>query len=126
MTPEVSHAVDEIRADHPDATVTAVEDGEGGAIVTVDPVDPGPPYVQRESWIKFHITFQYPVADVYPHFVRADLARADGQALGEAMSVGAFRDEPAVQISRKSNRLNPETDTASMKLTKVLEWLASR
>lgn len=38
----------------------------------------------------------------------------------------AFEDRPAVQISRRSNRLNPATDTAVIKLHKVLAWLRSR
>ena len=54
------------------------DDGEGGGFVFVEPLDPGPTYVQRETWIGFRITFQYPYADVYPHFARGDLARVDG------------------------------------------------
>jgi hypothetical protein len=128
MTPEVAAAVEEIRETFSESTVTAQEDGKGGAYVTVMPVDPGPTYVQDETWLKCHITFQYPYSDVYPQFVRPDLARVDGAALGEAMSVGSFPGdgEPAVQISRKSNHLNPATDTAALKLVKVLEWLRSR
>lgn len=126
MTPEVATAIDEIREAFPDTTVTVREDSDGGAFVTVDSVDPGAQYVQRETWVKFHITFQYPVSDVYPHFIRPDLQRVDGQALGEAMSVGSFEGEPAVQISRRSNNLNPATDTAALKLAKVLKWLRSR
>jgi len=48
---------------------------------------------------------------VYPHFVRHDLTRVDGQQLGEATSQASFEGRPAIQISRKSNRLNPATDT---------------
>lgn len=128
MTPEVSGAVDEIRTAFSEATVTAHDDGSGGAWVIVEPVDPGNQYAQRETWIGFLITFQYPVSDCYPHFVRPDLARVDQQPLGEAMSVGAFGfdNRPAIQISRVSRRLNPATDTALVKLWKVLDWLGSR
>jgi hypothetical protein len=125
MTPEVAGAIDEIRAAFPDATVGAREDGDG-VIVIVDPVDPGPPYVQRATWIGFRITFQYPYADVYPHFLRGDLARVDGAALGEGITATRFEDQSAVQVSRRSNRLNPATDTAVLKLIKVLHWLATR
>jgi hypothetical protein len=128
MTDDVAAAVEELRQQFPGATVTAAPDTQGGAHVTVEPVDPGERYVQRETWIKFHITFQYPYSDVYPHFVRSDLARSDGAVLGEGMSVGHFGDDvgPAVQISRRSNRLNPSVDTAALKLVKVLDWLRSR
>ncbi len=126
MVPTVAEAVDEIRTTFEDATVTVREDGEGGAFVRIEPVDPGAPYAQRETWIGFRITAQYPYADVYPLFVRADLARADGQPLGEALSGSAFEDQPAVQVSRRSNHLNPATDTAALKVLKVLAWMASR
>jgi hypothetical protein len=125
MTPEVAGAIDEIRAAFPDAAVEAREDGDG-VIVIVDPVDPGPPYVQRATWIGFRITFQYPYADVYPHFLRGDLTRVDGAALGEGITATRFEDHSAVQVSRRSNRLNPATDTAVLKLIKVLHWLATR
>jgi hypothetical protein len=125
MTPQVAGAIAEIRADFPDATVGAREDGDG-VIVIVDPVDPGPPYVQRATWIGFRITFHYPYADVYPHFLRGDLTRVDGAALGEGITATRFEDQSSVQVSRRSNRLNPATDTAALKLTKVLHWLATR
>lgn len=125
MTPEVAAAVDEIKAAFPNATVEVKEEGDA-VVVLLDPVDPGEPYVQRESWIGFRITFQYPYSDVYPHFVRGDLARSDGRPLGEGMSVTTFEGRSAVQISRKSNRLNPATDTALIKLDKVLAWLRNR
>lgn len=126
MTPEVAEAIDEIRASFPEATVSIREDGEGGAFVILDPVDPGANYLQRETWIGFRITFQYPYADVYPHFVGGDLARSDGAPLGDGMSATSFEGRPAIQISRRSNRIDATTDTAVIKLLKVLKWLASR
>jgi hypothetical protein len=126
MTPEVQQAVEEIRLGFPQAEVQVTEVADGGALVFVSPVDPGPQYQQRETWIGFQITFQYPYSDVYPHFVRGDLTRVDGAALGEGTSAGTFGERPAIQLSRRSNRLNPATDTAVIKLQKVLTWLRSR
>lgn len=125
MTPDVSKAIDEIRRSFPGAEISVREDADG-AVVIVDPVDLGEQYVQRETWIGFRITFQYPYADVYPHFVRGDLSRADGRRLGEGTSVTTFENRPAVQLSRRSNHLNPATDTAVIKLHKVLAWLRTR
>ena len=124
----VEEAVAEIREAFPDAEVEAHPDGQGGAHVIVNPVQLGEQYEPSSSWIGFHITFQYPVSDCYPHFLDGDLKRKDGAVLGEAMSQGrfGFDDRPAIQISRRSNRLNPDHDTALTKLWKVLEWLASR
>lgn len=126
MNLKVLKAVDEVRAAFPDAQVSADAEPDGGALVFVDPVDPGEQYRQRSTWIGFRIGFQYPYADVYPHFVRGDLARLDGAALGQGMTVTTFEGRSAVQISRRSNRLNPATDTAVIKLHKVLAWLRSR
>jgi len=106
--------------------VTTREDGEGGAYVIVEEVDLGDPWQQPTTWIGFRITFQYPYIDVYPHYVRGDLARADGQPLGDAMSPTTFEERPAIQASRRSNRWDPRLDTAAIKLQKVLLWLRNR
>src|SRR5262249_23637850 len=103
--------------------VTVREDGEGGAFVIIEGVDPGPLYQQTETWIGFRITFQYPYADVYPHFVRGDLSRRDGRPLGEGTGSAAFEGRPAIQLSPRANHLTPATDTGVIKLLKVLQWL---
>jgi hypothetical protein len=127
ITPPVAEAIEEIRATFEGAAITARADGEGGAYVRIDPVDPGPPYAQRATWIGFRVTAQYPYSDVYPLFVRHDLCRTDGQALGEGFTGNqTFDGQPAVQVSRRSNHLNPATDTAAIKVLKVLSWTASR
>ncbi|MGY3478417.1 hypothetical protein [Bradyrhizobium ottawaense] len=126
FTPIIMKAIEQIRASLPDCPLNAVPDGSGGAYVTLDKVPLGKPWAQPDTWIGFLISFQYPYADVYPHFVRPDLRRADGKPLGEGLGQAQFRNEPAVQISRRSNRLNPATDTACLKLLKVLQWLRSR
>ena len=125
MAPEVRAAIKEIVAVYP--RVNAGPDGDGGARVIVHDILLAPIYRQRQTWCEFHITYSYPSADVYPHFVRADLSRVDGAGLGDAMSLGCSpRAAPSIQISRRSNRLNPATDTALLKLQKVIQWLNSR
>ena len=123
MTPEVEQAVEELRARLPETGVDAVGTGDGGAIVTIARVDPGPAYVQHETWMRLAISFQYPYADIYPLFVRPDLVRTDGQPHGQGISLGSFQGSPAMQLSRRSNRLNPAIDTAALKVAKVLQWL---
>jgi hypothetical protein len=127
MTPEVTDAIQEIQGAFPGCRVDVADDGAGGAFVTVHdiPLDEGP-FAQAGIWVGFQITHTYPYCDVYPHFVCADLSRRNGAALGEGMSVGTFRGQPAIQISRRSGRHNPATDTAALKLLKVLRWLKSR
>ncbi len=126
MTPEVANAIAEIHKALPDRPLVVREDGEGGAYVIIDSVLLGPPYVQETTWVGFHITFQYPYSDVYPHFVRGDLSRLDGRPLGEATSPTTYEQRPAIQLSRRSTKRNPEVDTALVKLNKVLHWLLAR
>ena len=123
IVPGVTKALEEIRRTFDKCAVEAEPDGSGGAVVVVKGIPMGCPYVQAEVWVGFQITFQYPHADVYPHFTNADLVRSDGGGLGGGFGTGAFRGQPAIQVSRRSNRLNPETDTAALKLLKVIRWM---
>ena len=140
MNPEVTAAIAEIAASFPDASVTSFPDAHGGAYVILEPVPLGHPYKQAGTWMGFHITAACPYADVYPHFVREDLERMDGRALGEGMGPGNQfppADAPgvteemrrkAIQISRRANHRDPNgrLETPLIKLLKVLKWLMSR
>lgn len=122
----VVKAIDELRACFPDCPLQMTPDGAGGALIEMQAIPLGSPWAQSETWIGFQITYQYPYADVYPHFVRHDLSREDKKPFGPGLGQGHFRGVPAVQISRRSNKLNPATDTATLKLLKVLSWLRSQ
>ena len=126
MNPEVDAAVAELRTKFPGVEVTSQEDGDGGAIVTMFPIDPGPSHIQGETWLKFAINCQYPYSDVYPLFARADLTRVDGSNHGPGITVGSFQGEPALQLSRRSNRRDPALDTAARKVARVIEWLQAQ
>lgn len=126
ITPAVAQAIEEIRRTFEGCDVELEADGSGGAVVTVRDVPMGCPYVQGEAWFGFHITYLYPHADVYPHFTNPELARSDGRGLGGGFGTASFRGQPAIQISRRSNRLNPARDTAALKLLKVIRWMRDR
>jgi hypothetical protein len=127
MKHAVEKSIEELRKTFPSAAVSIEEDGDGGAYVTLDPVPLGEPYAQAETWVGFHIGFQYPASDVYPHFMRYDLSRRDGAALGVGMSKAVqYRSRTATQISRRSNNLDPAHQTAAHKLLKVLTWMQSQ
>src|ERR1700694_1863302 len=113
LKPAITKAIEEIRSSFSDCQVEVYPDGSGGAFVAVRGITLGPPYAQADTWMGFQITFQYPYADVYPHFVRHDLTRADGKPFGPGLGQALFRNQPAVQVSRRSNKLNPATDTAN-------------
>jgi len=122
LLPDVSHAVDELRSNFPDLTVLDRDDGEGGAYVIVEDVQLPVGYSSNQTWVGFRITYLYPKADVYPHYVRSDLVRLDGRTM--PFSPTTFEGRPALQVSRRSNRWDHMSDTAALKLHKVLAWLA--
>lgn len=127
LAPDVQEAIAQARQALAGHTIDVVEDGQGGVRVTVHDLPLGDQYVPGASWVGFAIGFQYPASDVYPHFVRGDLSRADGRPLGEALTTGhMWNGGPAIQVSRRSPRWDRDTDTAVMKLAKVLEWIRSR
>ncbi len=126
MNESVAKGIEQIRTCFPGKTVVARDDGEGGAYVIVEHVELGGPYAQLTTWVGARITCQYPYADVYPVYVRGDLTRVDSAVLGEGATASTFEGRAAVQVSRRSNRLNPARDTAAMKLQKIIRWLEER
>ena len=121
MKPEIEQAIADLRSCFGDTEMVAHAGENGNVIVTIEAVDLGPLYTPQQSWIKFQITFQYPYADIYPLFVRPDLVRADGQPHGKGINLTSFEGQPALQLSRQNNHLNPEIDNATLKVTKVIQ-----
>ena len=131
MKPEIQQAIEEIRSAFPGVSLDIEPDEDGGAYVTAHDFDIGQQYEPERSWSAFRITFQYPFADIYPHFFIASLHRKDGKPLGEAFQPNnqwqhAGTSESATMVSRRSNRRDPATETAALKLAKVLDWIRSR
>jgi len=131
MNAEVEAAIQEIREAFPEHQVEVEPEAQGGAYVVIRDLQIGDQYAPSRSWMGFLITFQYPYSDCYPHYVDAAVKRVDGQALGLAFSGEMTWQTPsqgraAIQISRSSKRRQAATDTALLKLLKVLEWVRSR
>jgi hypothetical protein len=127
MTPEVEVAVEEIKRTWAGHRLEVEPEPQGGAYVVVHDLPIGDQYQPSTSWVGFLITFQYPRADIYPHFLTAELRRVDGHALGESFQQPIpWRGQTATQISRASRNLDPTVDTAATKLAKVLAWVRSR
>ncbi len=126
LTPEVEEAVAELRAAFSQNEVEVEPDNAGGAYVLVRDLPLGDQYRPARSWIGFQITFQYPHADVYPHFTDPTLARTDNQALGQGFARTKWHGRDVTQISRRSNQWNPAEDTAAIKLAKVLQWIVNQ
>jgi hypothetical protein len=120
----VAAAIENLRACFPGSQIVVDSDGSGGARVAVETVQLSDTYVQNETWIAGHLVPQLPYADIYPLFVRGDLARRDGRPLGTGLSAGQmFLGRTAVQASRRSNRRDPAIELAGHKFLKVIEWL---
>ena len=132
IKPAVLEAISEIRLAHRGHEVDVESDNSGGAHVTVGALSLGPVFEPSSSWVGFHITFQYPHSDIYPHYVIAGLKRSDGVALQAPFHPNGqvwqtpISSCPATMVSRKSNHWDPANDTACGKLLKVLEWIRSQ
>src|SRR4051794_16207885 len=126
LTPQVAGEIAELRKAFGDSAVEVTEDGQGGALTVIDNVPLGPPYEQPETWIGFHITHLHPMADIYPIHVRGDLSRTDQAPLGSATRAASFSGRPSTQLSRASNRRDPETFSALLKVQRVLSWLLAK
>jgi hypothetical protein len=139
MKPEVAKALEELATGLPDVKIRSIEDDDGGAYVLIEDIRIGDIFEPASSWVGFHIVWSYPDADIYPYFIDAKIRyvgtgnapnqHTDGNlpaamSRGDAMMPGF--DLPAIQVSRRSNRRNPQTDSALAKLLRILEFLRTR
>jgi len=128
MKPNVEQAIEEIRQYFPHSNVETKDDGSGGAYVFVDSVDFGPSYTEetRLTWIGFHLAYNYPLSDIYPHHVRPDLKKINSQPLPEGMHRDRRFDSfgrSSVMISRRTTVAHSWCDqTGLLKLLKIIEW----
>jgi len=120
----VAQAVVELITTFGDDRVRAWADGTGGAQVVIDDVPLSPTWTTASTWVGFAVSHLVPEADTYPHYVRADLAYADGQPLTVPLSPASFAGVPAVQVSRRQ-RPGTAVQTPAGKTRGVLAWLRS-
>lgn len=138
MKAHVATAIEELEDAQIASRVRTMNDPDGGSYVIVDDLTIGDSFDPSTSWIGFHILWTYPDSDVYPHFTAAGLRyvgtgpapsqHPDGN-LPTALTRGAIMpgfDLPAIQISRRSNHRNADTDSALRKLLRILDFLRSR
>ena len=84
-----------------------------------------PPEALHERFEAALVRVRERLGQSHPHYIDGNLKRADGGAIVRDGIQGGqtFEGRSAFQISRRSNRLNPQSDTALSKLEKVLEWM---
>jgi hypothetical protein len=127
MTSQVEAAVAEIRASYGEEKVDMMPLDDGGARVIVRDLFLSDTYDPNVTWVGFIISFQYPYADVYPHYLDAKVKRRDGAPLGERFSgTTTWQDRECIQVSQSSKQLDATVDTADLKLAKVLDFIRTR
>lgn len=121
---EIGEAIMELKRAFPGSEVTVVEDRQGGAQVFVERVHVGERYEPADTWLAGHIPAQYPYADIYPVFMDAVVRRRDGKAFEAPITNGhSFCGRPAIQISRRNNRIQNSGQSAVAKFLKIIDFL---
>jgi hypothetical protein len=124
MKIEVAAGIEQLKRQFSTTSLTLREDGQGGAYVVMEPVAIGQNYKPTATWIGFHITAQYPYADIYPVFIGADVVRTDGVAFAPPVTSGHhFEGRPALQISRRNTAAQSCLQTVPAKILKILDFL---
>jgi hypothetical protein len=128
----VDEAIGGLNAAYGEEQILIVPDSQGGAWVEVREVELGHNYLQETTFVVFLLPFNLPGADIYPMFVRDDLARRDNAPLGEGLQRTALSwpgqpaQRPVVQVSRRTRGGAFASQTAAQKVEKVLEWLRNK
>lgn len=126
MKREVKAAIDELQMQYTEASIKSRDDGQGGAYIIIEPVNLGPGFCPTTTWMGFHIAAQYPYADIYPVFVGAEIARADGQAFQAPITPNhQFESRAALQVSRRNSSAQTGMQSAKAKVLKIIRYLES-
>lgn len=124
MKIEVTSGIEELKRQFSESTFTVREDGQGGAHVVMEPVALGPKFRPDSTWLGFHIPPQYPYADIYPVFIGANVARANGLPFAVPVTPGhTFEGRPAIQVSRRNSAAQSGLQKVGAKILKVLDFL---
>ena len=127
MNETVTIAVKQLQNFYGVENVEAITDGEDGAYVLVKNLPVGDIYNLPLIWCRFRITYMYPEAQVYPHYINPEIKRKDGLPLGGGISDPMiWNNHSVIQISRTSKNWNPALDTAQIKLEKIIQWLREK
>lgn len=127
VNPGALQGLREVQAMFDGYDVRSWPDGTGGVHVVIENLQLGAAWIQESSWLGFTINYLYPDADTYPHYVRADLAHIDGNALVVPFHIGnTFQDQAAVMVSRNSPQRVTGLSTAARKALSVLTYIQSQ
>ena len=124
MNTEVSKGIEELKRQFSGLPFAISEDDQGGAYVVIDGVSLSARFNPQKTWVGFQITAQYPYAEIYPVFIDAGVARADGIAFVPPVTAGhQFQGRNAIQVSRRNGAASNSAQKATSKILKVLDFL---
>jgi hypothetical protein len=84
----------------------------------------GPKFRPESTWVGFHMPAQYQYADIYPVFIGANVARANGAPFVVPVTPGhSFQGRPAIQVSRRNSAAQSGLQKVGAKILKVLDFL---
>jgi hypothetical protein len=112
--------------------VCRVLDGQGGVWIEISDIELGSPYAQEQTFAICLLPFNLPAADIYPLYLRHDLSRLDGGALGEGFTVTALQwpgdpePRPVTHVSRRTRGGGFNLQNPRQKIDKVLDWVRTR
>ena len=128
----IVEAIEYLISQYPEGSVWTKPDGKKGAFVRVDDLELSDFYVQDKTWIGFQITDMFPIADIYPHHLRPDLACRSGAVLTPPFQAGQIfpgTGDQSTMVSRSAgnHQMNSYTgpELAYIKLRKVQSWVNS-
>src|SRR5579872_2995831 len=124
MNIDVSRGIEELKRQFSGLPFAISEDGQGGAHVVIEGVTLSARFNPQKTWLGFHITAQYPYADIYPVFIDGGVTRADGVAFSAPVTNGhLFQGRNAIQVSRRNGAAGTTAQKATSKILKVLDFL---
>lgn len=119
LADQVEAAILELETEH--ASVEWEHDGEGGAFVTVGPIEFGSRWTPDTAPVSCQIAFNYPDAAIYPFYTTSELQSTVG-LWPAALQRVSWRGTDVVQISLRIRGWRPEHDTASTAIAMVQHW----
>lgn len=124
MITEVTNAIVELENQFGASKVIVNDDGQGGARIVIESISIGKKYSPDSTWVGFHITAQYPYADIYPVFIGGDVKRVDGAIFSAPITHGyTFEDRSAIQISKRNSAAGNGKQKATLKILKIIDFL---
>ncbi|WP_129789673.1 hypothetical protein [Promicromonospora panici] len=126
VTSAVAEALGGLRRAFPEAQIAETSDASGGLFVIIEPIQLGPEFSPKSTWLGMHLSPLLPDADTYPLYIGGGVTRADGSPITDtAIQSVAWQSRSALQLSRRSTRHDAAVSTPALKAGNVIAWFRS-